>query len=231
MFAGSAGTAATRFGFGGWGPGRGGPGSVLRRRWPPGRPRRHPRRDPGAALRAGHARLPDHPRAQRAHGRGVAAEPRLGLSDAAAARGRGARLRAEVRHRPARVRADRGRARAGGGAAVAGSVGAGRGRRPTTSTPTCAAWCSRCSERCARWPARALPPRSRRRQEVLRTARRSLYQILAEDDAPGAGAGQHHGLSLRARTRPGSTTPSRRRRPRARCGRRRRREAARTRRR
>ena len=59
----------------------------------PGGPRRHPRRDPRAPRRGADARLPDHPGARRADRRRLAAEPRLRLPDAPAARGRGARPR------------------------------------------------------------------------------------------------------------------------------------------
>ena len=204
MFAGKHRHGRDPFGFGGWGPGRGGPAAFF------GGGRRAGRGDIRAAILALLAEQAMHGyqiirELSRAHGWGVEAEPRLGLSDAAAARGRGARLRAEVRHRPARVRADRRRARAGGGAAVRRLRGSRWPPRPTTSTATCAAWCSRCSARCARWPAAGTPAQLEAAQEVLR---RHAPQPVPD---PGRGRrlrrrARHAGLirsAQRDRVRPG----------------------------
>ena len=58
-------------------------------RWPAPGPRRRAPGHPGPARRAADARLPDDPGDRRAQRRTLAAEPRLGVPDAAGARGRG----------------------------------------------------------------------------------------------------------------------------------------------
>ena len=129
-------------------------------------PRRHPRGDPRAARRAADARLPDHPGARRADRRRVAAEPRLGLSHAAAARGRGpCRETASDSGKRVYELTDAGREQA---AAAPAPWTAVADESETRSSP-CATSRTRCSPRPARSPTPAPRPSSRRRRSCSAT--------------------------------------------------------------
>ena len=157
-------------------------GGPLRPR-PARRPRRHPRRDPDAPRRGADARLPDHPGDLGAQRRQLDAEPRLGLPDAPAARGRGPDRARRLRVRPARLRADRG--------------GPHGERAPTGAS---APWEEAVDEvdadlvelrdlvhqvlAATRQVAQAgTAAQVKAAQDVLRTARKSIYRLLAEDES------------------------------------------------
>ena len=88
------------------------PVGAARRPWPGTRPTwRRPRRDPDAAGRPADARLRDDPGDRRTQRRPVAAQPRLGVPDAAAAGRRGPDRGHRKRRQQAAFRADRRRPR------------------------------------------------------------------------------------------------------------------------
>ena len=108
----------------------------------------------------------------------MAPQPRLRLPDAPAARGRGARSDADEQ-RPAGVRAHRDRARAGGGASQLDPwETAGEGDDELAALRDLAFQLLGATRQVAvAGSAKQLAAA----QEILRTARRSMYQLLAED--------------------------------------------------
>ena len=147
---------------------------------PARRPRRHPRGDPDPPRRGADARLPDHPGDLGAERRQLDAEPRLGLPHPAAARGRGSHRARRVRVRPTRVRAD-------------------RRRQGHSGRPTPAPWEEAVEEAdnelvelrnlvhqvlaATRQVAQAgTQTQIKGAQDVLRTARKGIYKLLAEDE-------------------------------------------------
>ena len=162
------------------------PRSPRRPRPSPARPpRRDPRGHPAAARRAADARLRAHRRARGAHGRPLAAEPRLRLPDARPARGRGPRagrdgrrgreeaLRADRRRSHVARRAPRGVVRRGRGrdspaAPTSGSSADRADPAASAAAASCAGWAARSSASCASSAASARRRnRSRRKRSSL----------------------------------------------------------------
>src|SRR6266700_3315949 len=148
--------------------------------WRPRPARQRPRRHPGTAGRAPHARLRDDPGTHQPHRRGVAAEPRLGLPGPADARGRGPDLQQEAEGKRLFSLTEAGRAEAERGPSQAPWDEVAEGVDPTnlklrdTAFQVGGAVMQVATAGSEAQKAKAL--------EVLTEARRRIYSILAEDE-------------------------------------------------
>ena len=144
--------------------------------------RRRPRRDPAPARRGAAQRLPGDAGAREPQRRRVAAEPRLGLPRAPAARRRGPRPQRGPRRRQ-RLRAHRRgpQARRGAPRAARDAVGAGGRGRCRRACASSAASSQQVAIATRQVMHAGTVAQAKEASEILANTRRALYRILAEE--------------------------------------------------